>query len=94
MLKPAVLHALSRSELRGSLHYVLFLILTASASFPTNVRGDVQSLVDQANSLPEDKRQAILLQETKKDPVVNWYTDMQPGNAQEVLKAAAERIHS
>ena len=72
---------------------LLFLLLSSllSAYIPSNAYGDVQSLIDQSNSLPEDKRQAILLQETKKDPVVNWYTDMQPGNAQDVLKAAADR---
>jgi iron(III) transport system substrate-binding protein len=77
-------------HLSGSLLYLL-LSLLVSVYFPSSASGDVQSLIDQTNSLPEDKRQAILLQETKKEPLVNWYTDMQPGNAQEVLKAVAER---
>ena len=71
-------------QLSGSL-LPLFLALLLSAYISSSAYGDVQSLIDQANSLPEDKRQAILLQETKKEPVVNWYTDMQPGNAQDVL---------
>jgi len=68
-----------------------FLILFFLLSFPFNTFGDVQPLIDQINGLSEDERNQTLLEGAKKDGVVNWYTDMQPRNAEAVVKLLSER---
>jgi iron(III) transport system substrate-binding protein len=59
--------------------------------FPRPSFGDVQVLIDQINNLPGEERQRTLLEETKKEGNVYWYADMQPQNAQAILKLAGER---
>jgi iron(III) transport system substrate-binding protein len=64
------------------------LLLTC---FPPGIFGEVQPIVDQVNSLPEEERQRTVLEEAKKQGLVQWYTDMQPRNAEAILKLLGER---
>src|SRR5215204_2589013 len=68
-----------------------FLIVFCCLPFPYCAFSDVQPLVDQINGLPENERNQSLLEGAKKDGVVNWYTDMQPRNAEAVVKLVGER---
>ena len=67
------------------------LIISCFLSLPFCAFSDVQPLVDQINGLPENERNHRLLEESKKDGVVNWYTDMQPRNAEAIVKLLSER---
>lgn len=68
-----------------------FLIVFCFLSFPFSAFSDVQPLVDQINGLSENERNQTLLEGAKKDGVVNWYTDMQPRNAEAIVKLLGER---
>ena len=67
------------------------LIISCFLSLPFCAFSDVQPLVDQINGLPENERNHRLLEGAKKDGVVNWYTDMQPRNAEAIVKMLSER---
>ena len=67
------------------------LLLLFFICFPRVVFGDIQGLINQVNSLSEDQRSQTLLEEAKKEGQVYWYTDMQPRNAEEVLRLLNER---
>ena len=67
------------------------LIVFCFLSLPSSVFSDVQPVVDQINGLPDNERNQVLLEGAKKDGVVNWYTDMQPRNAEAVVKMLGER---
>ena len=80
--------------LSQTLSKALFLFSLALSSliyFPRPSFGDVQLVIDQINNLSDEERQRTLLEETKKQGVVYWYADMQPQNAEAVLKLLGER---
>ena len=80
--------------LSQTLSKALFLFALALSSliyFPRPSFGDVQLVIDQINNLSDEERQRTLLDETKKQGVVYWYADMQPQNAEAVLKLLGER---
>lgn len=68
-----------------------FALVFGLSLFPCHAFGDVQPLVDQINGLSEKQRNQTLLEGAKKDGVVNWYTDMQPRNAEAIVKLLSER---
>jgi iron(III) transport system substrate-binding protein len=76
----------SASSITARLVLVCILSLCPFYAF-----GDVQPVVDQINGLPEKERNQKLLEGAQKEGVVNWYTDMQPRNAEAIVKLLSER---
>jgi len=71
---------------------LLSLVLSSIICFSRFGWGDTQQIIDQINNLPDGERQRTLVEETKKQGVVYWYADMQPQNADAVVKLLAERF--
>ncbi len=77
---------------RASSCILTFLSFALSfAYWPKPVYSDVQALVNQINGLSESQRSRVLLDEARKEAIVYWYTDIQPRNAEEILKLFNER---
>jgi iron(III) transport system substrate-binding protein len=71
--------------------FLLSLVLWSVIYFPPPSFGDVQVVINQINNLSDEERHRTLLEETKKQGIVYWYADMQPQNAEAILKLAGER---
>ena len=71
--------------------FLFSLVLSSAIYFPRPSFGDVQPVIDQINNLSDEERQRTLLEETKKQGIVYWYADMQPQNAEAILKLLGER---
>ena len=67
------------------------LFFMAAICYSTSALADSQPIIDKLNNLSDSERTRTLLQQSKKEASIHWYTDMQSRNLQDVLKLWGER---